>query len=542
MPLKEEEKASQAYAALGVGFVCLIVGVPLWWKTTEVYRVQLPYNDIDELGHYKIRYSVRLDVISFDEKVTPTTLNSLTKHLQGMDVENENIVEKYEITVRKAIGDELTAFQKVNTLQDLDENIANLFRADMNHIHVLLLPKSTKFSVPNVYVGTYRNIILPVSDEKSLSDVIKMTVKDVVVRGNQLEKKLVSLRGLRSLKPDKESMRVAKSNPAYDVTFTLVNPQPDLLDIRWDIVFGIEAYLKPFIQELEKYARLHINSQVLYYTGLVRQPRRDKGNNCYYYTAADLPHIINPLETKLGSHVSTNPSLEFIVYIPYRDQSPLYIYKEKGGRSESNSFLSPQWGGIHIYNVPSPAPGTNLPAPVDINIKRVMEVFLSQLRLLLGVQSQTSGSGVASPGHRGITQWELDSWLRGRCLENLATSTVTLTSLAQLLGQISNIVIRDEIGKEVQISVESIRRTHQFLSLGDLEKAFFSSRQAIVSSEKAFFDPSLLELLYFPEDQKFAIYIPLFLPISIPVAMSILQAVKWYKNKSATSDQHIKKD
>lgn len=46
---------------------------------------------------------------------------------------------------------------------------------------------------------------------------------------------------LFSPQPDKESMRVAKSNPAYDVTFTLVSPQPDLLDIRWDIAFGIEG-------------------------------------------------------------------------------------------------------------------------------------------------------------------------------------------------------------------------------------------------------------------------------------------------------------
>lgn len=38
------------YAAVGVGFVCLAIGLPLWWKTTEVYRVSLPYSDIDSLA------------------------------------------------------------------------------------------------------------------------------------------------------------------------------------------------------------------------------------------------------------------------------------------------------------------------------------------------------------------------------------------------------------------------------------------------------------------------------------------------------------
>ena len=46
---------------------------------------------------------------------------------------------------------------------------------------------------------------------------------------------------------------------------------------------------------------------------------------------------------------------------------------------------------------------------------------------------------------------ELDSWLRSRCVENLATATATLNSLAQLLGQINNIVINDDIGKEVGV-------------------------------------------------------------------------------------------
>ena len=79
--------------------------------------------------------------------------------------------------------------------------------------------------------------------------------------------------------------------------------------------------------------------------------------------------------------------------------------------------------------------------------------------------------------------------------------------------------------------------------------------------EKAFFDPSLLELLYFPEDQKyvfivlhfkkcllfalslrlslrfcdfihrFAIYIPLFLPIGLPILGSLFKAFKWIKAK-----------
>ena len=50
-----------------------------------------------------------------------------------------------------------------------------------------------------------------------------------------------------------------------------------------------------------------------------------------------------------------------------------------------------------------------------------------------------------------LHQWEVSAWLLCRCVENLATSTSTLRSLAQLLEEIGNIVINDEIGKEVCI-------------------------------------------------------------------------------------------
>ena len=43
------------------------------------------------------------------------------------------------------------------------------------------------------------------------------------------------------LQPDKDSMRWFRSNPGYDVTFTLVNPQPDVVDVQWDIQAGVQG-------------------------------------------------------------------------------------------------------------------------------------------------------------------------------------------------------------------------------------------------------------------------------------------------------------
>ena len=57
-----------------------------------------------------------------------------------------------------------------------------------------------------------------------------------------------------------------------------------------------------------------------------------------------------------------------------------------GEQSSSNAFLSPQWGGIMIYNLHRTAPmNATSPEKIAVDMKPVMNIFLTQLKLLLGV-------------------------------------------------------------------------------------------------------------------------------------------------------------
>lgn len=53
------------------------------------------------------------------------------------------------------------------------------------------------------------------------------------------------------------------------------------------------------------------------------------------------------------------------------------------------------------------------------------------------------------PGNEGLADWELDHLLWAHTVENIATVSTTLTSLAQLLDKIGNIVIKDDVASEV---------------------------------------------------------------------------------------------
>lgn len=76
---------------------------------------------------------------------------------------------------------------------------------------------------------------------------------------------------------------------------------------------------------------------------------------------------------------------------------------------------------------------------------------------MLGVQSSTPPPGflVGPCGPAGLADWELDRLLWSRSVENVATATTTITSLAQLLDQIGNIVINDNIAEQVCVSVRN---------------------------------------------------------------------------------------
>ncbi|KFU87707.1 GPI transamidase component PIG-S, partial [Chaetura pelagica] len=300
--------------------------------------------------------------------------------------------------------------------------------------------------------------------------------------------------------------------------------------VEWDIEDAVNRYVQPVLDKLSLVANFSVDSQILYYAVLGVTPRFDKESSSFLLSAHSLPHVINPVEARLGSSAaSLYPVLNFLLYVPERSHSPLYIQDKDGAPVSTNAFHSPRWGGIMVYNVEAPAsPQASLPLHVDVDMVRVMEVFLAQLRLLFGLSREELPPEflVESPGNEGLADWELDRLLWAHTVENIATVSTTLTSLAQLLDKIGNIVIKDDVASEVYRAVASAQSAMAQLATGHLHSAFQASKEAVTSSERAFFDPSLLHLLYFPDDQKFAIYIPLCLPMAVPILLSLAKIAR----------------
>jgi len=58
------------------------------------------------------------------------------------------------------------------------------------------------------------------------------------------------------------------------------------------------------------------------------------------------------------------------------------------------------------------------------------------------------------------------------------------------------------------------------------------SSRALTLASRAFFNPGMLALLYFPAEHKYAVYTPLFAPVAVPLLVTLLKEVSvWRKTR-----------
>lgn len=96
----------------------------------------------------------------------------------------------------------------------------------------------------------------------------------------------------------------------------------------------------------------------------------------------------------------------------------------------------------------------------------------------------------------------IEDYHRKKILEMIDSTRRTLKSLLQLLLEISSIVIGDNVANKINMAVLSADRADELLNKGNVTSAILEAKQAFANAEAAFGDPSLLALLYFPDDQK----------------------------------------
>ena len=229
---------------------------------------------------------------------------------------------------------------------------------------------------------------------------------------------------------------------------------------------------------------------------------------------SDLSAFINAAEWPLSPSIGVGPTINFVAYVPSPKQAPMVI-EETGG----TSWLIPQWGGVQILN---PEMGQNNTVLSKHDLEPVVRSFAEQLESLIGLPQ--------SPPSLPL---RLSSLTRERAASLILSASSTLGALSRLTLKLTSIAIPDNVAESVQKTIHHLETACSHLHEGHYGAALEHARIAEAQAEQAFFEPSMVGQVYFPDEHKVAVYVPLLGPMAVPLVMAALKEFKKFKQARA---------
>ena len=318
---------------------------------------------------------------------------------------------------------------------------------------------------------------------------------------------------------EKQLSRAAKSSPSFHLTFSLLTASG--APSSWDIQSLLKTHIEPLQSALESTVDISIATQIQLFSSYSPsiQPFSVEGLDGQFLRENDLTAFVNAAEWPISPSVGSGPTLNFIIYVPAQQELPLDI---EGGRGLS--WLVPQWGGIHIVNpslVEHPVFGMMMPEHLSNDeLSAAFETFSSQLLSLMGVLSlEYQGQLLPLP-----MRLQAHSRLAGLTLRMKAASS--LGSLARLAQHLGSIPIPKHVAQLVENAMGNLTTSTASFGQSHWEVAVKHASTSYEDSEKAFFDKSMVGQVYFPDEHKVAVYLPLLGPIGVPLLVGLIRELK----------------
>lgn len=505
-------------------FVSVLIGVPVWWKSTEVYRADISainITDTPQLDAIPIRVSVHL-IVNEGQEVNPKALHELSDRLSETlrSIETSSLKSvplSIKISHVSAIPTRIQQLSPQKTDEWISKQLASLTTSDsQNGRYALVIILNPSVKKPSATIGSHRHAWIEIARLEEANSLLP-------VLGAQLRHMLINTMKLDNTRKH-----------SYRLVFSLLNEDPSSTVASWNFASLEQDYLKKVVETFSRVHEIEIESQVVHHTQLKREPHFDKTKNEHYFIPATLPHFVDGTEWKVDSGSDANhKSLHFAVFVPSPAHSPLIIHH--GPDSVSNAFTVTQWGGVVIHNLPVGG-GEERPSKWELKgaeFTKALQVFVSQLRQHLGIpsfvtsisapSSAIDGISILPAVLRGASEWEIDALSRKQLWHMLHETQHTLTQFNLMMEQIANIPIHDHIYDTLVKALWEHKQAINLLSTVpfDHDQAHTSASLALVAAEDVFFDKDMVGMLYFPSGHELAIYLPLFLPLSFPLVTGL---------------------
>ena len=232
------------------------------------------------------------------------------------------------------------------------------------------------------------------------------------------------------------------------------------------------------------------------------------------------------LRRAFGSHVS---QLRRIIGLPRPSDRPSEVpwpWLPNAGATEAGTSDGGGGGSVSLCS------GASCPAPPQSERHRVLPLTF-----------------LPSPAD-GVTDWEVDALLRAGMARNRAAAAETLRSLAALVESQPEMEVSSKIADDVNAAIAALVNSDALVSEatagasavggggGNGEWAGAGAmrwaREALRRSEAAYFDPTMVPQLYFPQDHLMAVYFPFLAPLAFPLIFGFAQELwRYYRKRKA---------
>ncbi|KAF1841810.1 beta-lactamase/transpeptidase-like protein [Cucurbitaria berberidis CBS 394.84] len=508
-------------AILSFWAVVVFLGLPIWLKTTAIYRAELPLQDMTDWAEGKICQPVFPLRIAVEAPILPEDAQHILRATQHA-LDELNQFPAHHLRLLLADSPLLS-----NATQQVVSDGTSIRSNDKDVVLVVRLIPVETGATPRSHLQPYSptldvyysaSQIPPQSpDGQPLATFLAQELHGLFTEEQAQLAHLLSTHNTnsKSLSPETsaelehQSAKTLKYAPSYHLTFSLFSPS--YAPSAWDIETALRTYLNPLLESFSSISNFTVDTQVQLYATFspsIRQPEYDEDLKAWTLRREDLSGFINAAEWPLSPSIGEGPTVNFILYVPDQTQSPLLV-KENSG----NSWMVPQWGGVHILNLQGES-GTP-PALTAEALAPAMHTFSNQLVSLFGL-----------PNTPASLPLRISTLERVRAASLIYSASSTLGALAQVYRKLPSIPVPDNVAQSAHRTIAHLQQACAFLREGRFQSALEHARAAEVAAEKAFFERSMVGQVYFPDEHKVAVYLPLLGPVAVPLVMAALKELK----------------
>ncbi|TMS37339.1 hypothetical protein L596_004292 [Steinernema carpocapsae] len=511
---KKYEKAEFIYRRLCTVFFIAVVlcgGGVLWWLTTATPRAELKYFEEDYV--MKIPLSVRLGLVK-SNRLSPQNLDEISAKISA-EVHKFAIQTQFilKFTIEKLV---------FNSIEEANKYQA---AATQNAAVNILLIDSVQwpyFSSKKVHLGSKFWSYAQWDDEdiQKTCSRINFAIRDVMIDVNHLisivrrdQKKAMGALEIASL-PAAQQKRHIWDSAALSVMYNVhliylhhysENAHREEFSSYKSIEEEALTAAHRFANRIRNVTDLYVTAEHLWDFDLSSFLTMDVQRRTVI-EHNQIANLISGIDASTSTVESSQPLIKIVVL---ESEDPIMFLDDHA--DDTNAFAIASWGGIVAPKRFDEDSDSKLRSSASQNV-------LGVLRVLLGMDSDLDAmhSRDAAP----VSDWEIERLKLRSFVDNTMRCVSSIEAIHQLTGSIDNIAVSNYVSQLVNSSVTFLES-----GIAQMERADSRTLDSILKArflaDKSINEPTLLGLLYFSPDQKLAVYVPLVMPVLMPILSSL---------------------